>query len=497
MSELADLMTVFGAVDEAVVNDPTRLPAVAALVPEYGQGAVGWFGGIKTWAAQAAEAQRRDAEDSDGDDSKAEPVVLGELPDLSEAIGRLAASHVIDGLADRRLLAIALLSRVQSTPTSALTSPTPVPVDDSTLADALNPIVDLATYPGTQSLEARSTALLDIVRRAPSRSALVRAALAGGLISQSVADQIMAPLIWTVVPSTEAGGPAVAFETRMRVEATPVAAVEAILDPTNWTGFIPPWCKMTDLGGTALSGFKRCLEVIALDCAAPPLLILNTVLDFQRRNLPDGSGSVLEYRLSDNQPAYGGDGLVTVDEGSLVVRTLGSAVEVVTTKRVQFRAFSRMQPVEAAGLAWFVWILGYNSLAEYFIEHVAGVDSSHIHVVGSHRRGPSGTAPPSGVGHPGHPGHHGWSGHHDRWYGQIDKTADAFEGALAECWGDARASMAALAAGQYGPADYFNDAARLSSHLVRHGTLMVKFWAGVVPGTAPGPDPSAKSDRVP
>ena len=199
-------------------------------------------------------------------------VVLGELPDLPEAIGRLAASHVIEGLADRRLLAIALLSRVQSTPTSALTSPTPVPVDDSILADALNPIVDLATYPGTQSLEARSTALLDIVRRAPSRSALVRAALAGGLISQSVADQIMAPLIWTVVPSTEAGGPAVAFETRMRVEATPVAAVEAILDPTNWTGFIPPWCKMTDLGGTALSGFMRCLEVIALDCAAPPLL---------------------------------------------------------------------------------------------------------------------------------------------------------------------------------------------------------------------------------
>ena len=101
------------------------------------------------------------------------------------------------------------------------------------------------------------------------------------------------------------------------------------------------------------------------------------------------------------------------------------------------------------------------------------------------------------MGHPGHPGHHGWSGHHDRWYGQIDKTADAFEGALAECWRDARASMAALAAGQYGPADYFNDAARLSSHLARHGTLMVKFWAGVVPGTASRTDPSAKSDQVP
>ncbi len=492
MSELADLMTVFGAVDEAVVNDRTRLPAVAALVPEYEQGALGWFAGIKTWAAQAAETQRVDAEDSDADF-----VVVGELPDLPEAVGRLAASDVIEGLADRRLLAIALLSRVQSTPASALTGLTSVPVD--ILADALSPIADLATYSGTVSLEARSQALLDTVRTAPSRGALVRAALAGGLISQSVADQIMAPPTWTVVPSTEAGGPAVAFETRMRVEATPMATIQAILDPTSWTGFTPPWCKMTDLGGPAPSGFMRCLEVIALDCAAlpPPLLLLRTVLDFQRRNLTDGSGSVLEYRLSDNQPAYGGDGLVTVDEGSLVVRTVGSAVEVVTTKRVQFRALSRMLPLEAAGLAWFVWVLGYNSLAQYFIEHVAGIDPSNIHMVGSHRKGTAGTAPPAGVGHPGHPGHRGWSGQHDRWYAQIDKTADAFEGALGECWRDARASMAALAAGQYGPADYVSDAVRLSSHLARHGTIMVKFWAGVVPGAAPRPDPSAKFDQVP
>ncbi len=57
--------------------------------------------------------------------------------------------------------------------------------------------------------------------------------------------------------------------------------------------------------------------------------------------------------------------------------------------------------------------------------------------------------------------------------------------------------MAALAAGQYGPADYHSDAVRLSSHLVRHGTLMVKFWAGVVPGAAPGPDTSAKFDQMP
>lgn len=57
--------------------------------------------------------------------------------------------------------------------------------------------------------------------------------------------------------------------------------------------------------------------------------------------------------------------------------------------------------------------------------------------------------------------------------------------------------MAALAEGQYGPADYLSDAVTLSGHLARHGTLMVKFWAGVVPGTAPRPDRSATSDQVP
>ncbi len=496
MSELADLMTVFGAVDEAVVGDPTLAPSVAALVPEYETGAVGWFDGIRTWAAQATEAGRWAGEERDAD-----PRVLPDLPRLPEAIGRLAAgAEFTEGLAGRRLLAIALLSRVQPSPTTTPTGPVPTSVSTDTLTEVLRPVVALASDRGVSSLEARTSVLLDILSSAPSRSAMIQAALAGGLVSEAVADQVLAPSTWTVVPSTESGGPAVAFETRLRVEATPITTVEAILNPANWTGFSPPWCKMTALGAPGVLGSTRCLEVIALDCvdADPPLFVLQTVLDFQSRNLVDGSGSVLEYRLCDDQPGNGGDGLVTVDEGSLVVRTVGPAVEVVTTKRVQFRAFSRMMPLEAAGLAWFVWILGYNSLAGYFIEHVAGVDPSRIHVVGTHRRGtgPAADAPP-GSGGSGPPGPHRHSGHHDRWYSQIDRTADALEGAWSECWRDARASVAAMAAGRYGPADYLSDTVKLSSHLARHGTLMVKFWAGVAPGSVPGSDPAPEFDPVP
>ena len=49
MSELADLMAVFGAVDRAVAGDERRLlPAVASLVPEYNHRAAGWFDGVRS-----------------------------------------------------------------------------------------------------------------------------------------------------------------------------------------------------------------------------------------------------------------------------------------------------------------------------------------------------------------------------------------------------------------------------------------------------------------
>jgi hypothetical protein len=221
--------------------------------------------------------------------------------------------------------------------------------------------------------------------------------------------------------------------------------------------------------GPGAPGPRRYLEVVALDCvtAPPPGLLLKTILNFLRTDLTDGSGSVLEYRLADNQSADGGDGLVTVDEGSLVVRQVGTAVEVVTTKRVQFRVFSRTSPFTAAGLAWFVWLSGYSWLAAYFIERVTGIAPSKLHEIGSHRA--------AGV----LAGCLGDAGHHVQ-------AAAAIEQAFDECWHDVRLSLAKMAAGQYGAATYAGDAAKLSGHLARHGTLMLKFWADLAPGRVRG-----------
>ena len=176
---------------------------------------------------------------------------------------------------------------------------------------------------------------------------------------------------------------------------------------------------------------------------------------------------------------------MTVDEGSLVVRQVGSTVEVITTKRVQFRAFRSMSPYTASGLAWFVWIFGYSSLAEFFISQVAGIDPSKIHEVGS-RRSPAGwtrNSPPPGVGQAAQ------AGHLTHCSSQFDIAAAAIEDAFNECSHDMRSSLTRLAEGQYRPAMYLTDAAKLSSHLARHGTIMLKFWADVVPRRRHGAGP--------
>ena len=52
MSELTDLMAVYGAVDEAVVRDPDRRARVAELVPIYAEGGGGWYDDFRKWAME-------------------------------------------------------------------------------------------------------------------------------------------------------------------------------------------------------------------------------------------------------------------------------------------------------------------------------------------------------------------------------------------------------------------------------------------------------------
>ncbi len=257
---------------------------------------------------------------------------------------------------------------------------------------------------------------------------------------------------WTVSVSPAGGGPVVAFESRMHVEGTPRTEVESILVPENWTVFNPPWGAMTPLASPG-PAINRYLETFALSDVTSDLdtpTALRTVLDFRRSSLPCDRGSVLEYRLAENQKGHGGDGRVTVDEGSIVVRDLGKKVDVLTTKRVQFRVFSNMTRDQAASLAMLASNLGFAALPPSFIERIAGVDPTMISIVDAStsefRRPGNSSTTGSAQSRPPPP-----------MEGIADHPIDAIQQTLTEYRDRLGVSFARLLTGGYGPKDYFDD----------------------------------------
>ncbi len=487
MSELAALMTIYGAIDDAVVENPGLTPTVAALLPAYDQGAAGWFDWAVNWTEQAAAVQA------------GEPVAPVARPSIDDALRELADPEVYTDLwATRRLLAIAVLSRITADPTIA---PSRIFAQrltdlDADIAGALVPVVENAVLPDYLNSDEAAGELLDLLRDTRSYptiehwSLLTADGIRRGLIPDAVGRQVMIPCSWTVIPSTAAGGVAVAFETRMRVRGAPMADIEQILTPTDWTNFRPPWCEMAPRTGV-LPGTNRIKEVIGLKCRpdAYPYFQrfrLATILDFKYTddlpvvadNGPPVNGKALEYRLADDQRE--GDGLVTVDEGSLVLWFQDKEVHVVTSKRIQFKPLARTSSTVAARLAQFVWHFGYVSLVEFFIYSVVGGTGYVVHVDRSDRTKAvtSGKSSPTGpkqtVTAP-------------RPTPASQQLASAVQEAMDECWGGVSTSLTKMAAGQYGPAAYVGDLSKLTSHVGRHGARFLKVGAALTAERLSGP----------
>jgi hypothetical protein len=58
MSELDDIVAVFGRIDDAVVENPELLPEVAAMLPPYRHpGVSGWYQAVQTWQAAQDEVR--------------------------------------------------------------------------------------------------------------------------------------------------------------------------------------------------------------------------------------------------------------------------------------------------------------------------------------------------------------------------------------------------------------------------------------------------------
>jgi hypothetical protein len=286
-------------------------------------------------------------------------------------------------------------------------------------------------------------------------------------------------MMWTVLPGVAGGGPALVFEVKLRITAlaqanAPHALTQArlILDFDSWINFQPPWCRM-DVVATPDPTVRRRLETVAWICGGQmgdPGMI-RTVLDFfDPGQLADGTG-ILQYRLAQD-PAAGWDGQVSVDEGSLVVHPVPDGAVVTTTKRVQFSALQGMGVAEAEMLAVLIWMMGYPSMAELFVQTLAGDPSIVVTIIDPKVPVGGGTilGPPGG-GPCGAP--------------TTCQTATAgcqttVEGMLDECFSELRCSASQIASGQYGAAAYLTDVMRFTRHLTQYGNHFLTMGSNAI-----------------
>ena len=400
---------------------------------------------------------------------------------VKAALGRLALLSeddlVEDDLVARRLLALAVLGRIWPSPAQADSPLARCLFQEGVSTDDLVSAIQPVTLGG---VDTKARQLLGLLADAqtfpglPEWDDLLTQAMQQGLISPAVATLSCSPCSWTVRPTTEAGGPAIAFQTHKRISGMQLDEFDELFVPSDWTNFTPPWCAMTP--GAPSDGHDVYLEVLSFECPATSPLSLRTPLQFMVGALPDATGKVLQYRLARDWSNAGGDGLVSVDEGSIVIREWEGALHLITTKRIQFRALKTMSPLEAAWIAQFVWALGYSALAEYFVNRVAlrkpiqVVDGAgSVQVPRRHRR-----ARPAS-----------------------EQLGEVVKQELVECVGGIESSLGKVKSGSYDTEEYLNDLGKLVSHIAHYGVSLVKIASGLVEkerGVGPG-SPTSSSGR--
>ncbi|MBV8463692.1 MAG: hypothetical protein JO368_10385 [Acidimicrobiales bacterium] len=496
MSELTEIIRVFGAIDDEVVADPTLTPKVAAFLPAYAHGAAGWYRASLTWLEQlraeqkqagrapgTGEALIKGTTGAGGATSAAALPSVATAPPLADTLAQLSNDAVLpeDQIwGSRRVLAMTVLSRVVGdAPSDPL-----APVTRKDLLDALVPLTrpdrkGIGTRSADPADSSRASELLGVLKDEhrfpglPAFHSLLDTVRQSGLVPWAgVANPKglkMTPAYWTVTRSPHAPGPAVAFSTHHRLHGVGIDKVKAILDPKNWErDYKPPWCHMYHVGRATGRTFgtsgddSRYLELVADDCdLTQSLYAFETCLDFLYTDL-SGGGGLLAYSRTPDQRSNGGDGGVTVDEGSLVVRPAGDAVDVVTSKRVQFRVLRGMSPLTAGMVAWMVWVLGYSSLADLFVARILKGSAAAAKATALHPL-------PTGDGGTG-----GSSGGGSR--GPTSELRSVWAGTAQECRTGMRSSLKKMGSGDYKVDDYAADVSKVAAHGRRQSAALARFW---------------------
>ena len=360
MSELDDLVAVYGRIDDAVQHDPDLLPKVAAMLPPYRYGAAGWYRPFREW--------QQEGNGPDLFDHRDVGTALHNLQNPDESAPGTPVPDDYAGWATRhwlnarRMLASATLGRIQGNvdlPSDA----EPHALVNGIAADSTNGgqqrlhdhLRTAAAYPNMEAWP-------DMMESARSQpQPLVAAPYMNSTYVPPIASD---PGSFRVVHSPS--GPGIALRTHYHALDLGLADTKRCLDPTTWSDYKPPWCHMDPVGPRTADGVQQYREVISADCTRGGEL--TTLLNFRSWGLPDG-GMILEYRLPENSNQH-----VSIDEGSLEIRPARpdtGGIHFVTTKRVQFSALRNMPTMPTAALGFLVWVLGWDTLAQRFLYFLA------------------------------------------------------------------------------------------------------------------------------
>lgn len=377
MSELTDLVAIYGAIDHAVKADPDRRAAASQLLPVYKDPEAEWFDELEAWIAERAP------------EGVAQP-----FPSLEEALRRLGNTPAHGRMRARRLFAVGV--GTQAFP-ELLEHP-----HWSNLAVSALTVEGLA--PDEDHARRLLTRLGEGIRTV--RGAAPEAVESGEALD-AWWERLQGEDLPELVPAAEdighrpcrgrivrgPMGSAAAIETYFTTDKVEFDRAIRFLDPVTWRECSGFWCEMEPLGEVA-PGIKRYHEVVSLDCGRRRhTWTIEAILDFAFRK--DDSRAVTEYQMSPGveQPD------VIVDEGSLLVERIdpddSKRLAVTTTKRIRFAGILNGEP-----LAMVMCLVGYASVAEDLFECAAagaeGVDFPEKEVVTTSTGG--GAGPPRAPG---------------------------------------------------------------------------------------------------
>lgn len=338
------MLGVHRAIDQLAQESSEAAAAAATLFPAYGLGAAGWS---DRFARMLTEHRADEAADI------VTPSIEDIYPPLEEALLHLTDGpprHAWDGV--RRLQALAALTRV---------SPAHAPGGElgDLVQRAVQPLlVKEADAAGFHALLAEHQTLV----REEWDWHVARLVETAGLRSTYAVrsgPSCTGDIIGVVIEGDRE--PVTVLTTSFKHPTLTVADLDHLLDPSRWPDCPGFWCTMTEELPPPDTGIRRFIEVVASDCDGT--WRITTRLDFARRDWADGSAS-LEYWLSSDQ-SMPADGMVVIDEGSIVVAPLddsgGPGVHVTSTKRIRF-----IEPMDGAQLAATSCALGWSDAGEKF-----------------------------------------------------------------------------------------------------------------------------------